>query len=182
MSAQALKFATRPISVQLSEPEFTTFILPHLSMPTRGPTYKLGRQAHLGSCRAPVVPEYSYHIRRTPIRVSREPTSSINRQAVRVTTVAVAAFDALISIQPGASLTTWSQTVRCRRVRTGPPGSTSGSATESSLCSAIIGSPCRKRVSARTAQAALVVKPRWTVALPRGIIARDHNFCLWGIP
>jgi transposase len=34
--------ATTPIPVQLSEPEFETFILPHLSMPRRGPRCKLG--------------------------------------------------------------------------------------------------------------------------------------------
>ena len=31
-----------PIPVQLSEPEFTAFIFPHLSMPKRGPKCKLG--------------------------------------------------------------------------------------------------------------------------------------------
>jgi hypothetical protein len=31
-----------PIPVQLSETEFTAFILPHLSMPRRGPKCKLG--------------------------------------------------------------------------------------------------------------------------------------------
>ena len=34
--------ATTPIPVQLSEPEFLAFILPHLSMPRRGPKCKLG--------------------------------------------------------------------------------------------------------------------------------------------
>src|SRR5690242_21864007 len=34
--------ATTPIPVQLSETEFTAFILPHLSMPKRGPKCKLG--------------------------------------------------------------------------------------------------------------------------------------------
>ena len=34
--------ATTPIPVQLSEPEFTAFIFPHLSMPKRGPKCKLG--------------------------------------------------------------------------------------------------------------------------------------------
>jgi transposase len=34
--------ATTPIPVQLSEPEFSAFILPHLSMPKRGPKCKLG--------------------------------------------------------------------------------------------------------------------------------------------
>src|SRR5262249_55211980 len=43
-----------------------------------------------------------------------------------------------------------------------------------------IGSACWKRMSARTAQADFVVKPRWTMALPRGIIARDHNLLLPG--
>ena len=39
MTAQPV---TTPIPVQLSEPEFTAFILPHLAMPKRGPTCKLG--------------------------------------------------------------------------------------------------------------------------------------------
>jgi transposase len=38
----AKKPAITPIPVQLSEPEFTAFICPHLSRPKRGPTYKLG--------------------------------------------------------------------------------------------------------------------------------------------
>jgi transposase len=42
MSTTAEKPATTPIPVQLSEPEFTAFILPHLSMPKRGPRCKLG--------------------------------------------------------------------------------------------------------------------------------------------
>jgi transposase len=42
MSTTAEKSATTPIPVQLSEPEFTAFILLHLSMPTRGPQCKLG--------------------------------------------------------------------------------------------------------------------------------------------
>jgi hypothetical protein len=42
MSTTALKPATMPIPVQLSETEFTAFILPHLSMPKRGPKCKLG--------------------------------------------------------------------------------------------------------------------------------------------
>ena len=42
MSTTAPKSATTPIPVQLSEPEFETFILPHLSMPKRGPKCKLG--------------------------------------------------------------------------------------------------------------------------------------------
>jgi transposase len=42
MSTTALKPATTPIPVQLSETEFTAFILPHLSMPKRGPKCKLG--------------------------------------------------------------------------------------------------------------------------------------------
>src|SRR5256886_12605951 len=42
MSTTAQKPATTPIPVQLSEPEFTAFILPHLSMPKRGPKCKLG--------------------------------------------------------------------------------------------------------------------------------------------
>ena len=42
MSTAAHKPATTPIPVQLSEPEFTAFILPHLSMPKRGPKCKLG--------------------------------------------------------------------------------------------------------------------------------------------
>src|SRR5499426_3779148 len=42
MSTTALQPATTPIPVQLSELEFTAFILPHLSMPKRGPQGKLG--------------------------------------------------------------------------------------------------------------------------------------------
>jgi transposase len=42
MSIMAAKPGTTPIPVQLSEPEFTAFILPHLSMPRRGPKCKLG--------------------------------------------------------------------------------------------------------------------------------------------
>src|ERR671919_1457786 len=42
MSTTAQKPATPPIPVQLSAPEFTAFILPHLSMPKRGPKCKLG--------------------------------------------------------------------------------------------------------------------------------------------
>ena len=39
MSTTAPKPATTPIPVQLSEPEFEAFILPHLSMPKRGVMY-----------------------------------------------------------------------------------------------------------------------------------------------
>src|SRR5712691_3563482 len=42
MSTTAPTPVTTPIPVQLSEPEFETFILPHLSMPKRGPKGKLG--------------------------------------------------------------------------------------------------------------------------------------------
>src|ERR671937_81714 len=42
MSTTAPKPATTPIPVQLSEPEFEAFILPHLSLPKRGPKCKLG--------------------------------------------------------------------------------------------------------------------------------------------
>jgi transposase len=42
MSTTAPQPATTPIPVQLSEPEFEAFILPHLSMPKRGPKCKLG--------------------------------------------------------------------------------------------------------------------------------------------
>ena len=42
MSTTAPTPATTPIPVQLSEPEFEVFILPHLSMPKRGPKCKLG--------------------------------------------------------------------------------------------------------------------------------------------
>jgi hypothetical protein len=42
MSQTAAQPATTPIPVQLSAPEFTAFILPHLSMPKRGPKCKLG--------------------------------------------------------------------------------------------------------------------------------------------
>src|SRR5262245_33816074 len=42
MHTTAAKPATTPIPVQRSEPEFTTCIFPHLSMPKRGPKCKLG--------------------------------------------------------------------------------------------------------------------------------------------
>src|SRR5712691_9355024 len=42
MSTAVQKPATTPIPVQLSATEFTAFILPHLSMPKRGPKCKLG--------------------------------------------------------------------------------------------------------------------------------------------
>jgi transposase len=42
MSTTAPTPATTPIPVQLSACEFTAFILPHLSMPKRGPKCKLG--------------------------------------------------------------------------------------------------------------------------------------------
>ena len=42
MSITTAKPATTPIPVQLSETEFTVFILPHLTMPKRGPKCKLG--------------------------------------------------------------------------------------------------------------------------------------------
>jgi transposase len=42
MPTPAHKPATTPIPVQLSETEFNQFILPHLSMPQRGPKCKLG--------------------------------------------------------------------------------------------------------------------------------------------
>ena len=42
MSTTASKLVTTLIPVQLSEPEFEAFILPHLSMPKRGPKCKLG--------------------------------------------------------------------------------------------------------------------------------------------
>ena len=42
MRTTAQHSATTPIPVQLSEPEFAAFILPHLSMPKRGPKCKLG--------------------------------------------------------------------------------------------------------------------------------------------
>ena len=42
MSTTAPKPVTTPIPVQLSAPEFDAFLLPHLSMPKRGPKCKLG--------------------------------------------------------------------------------------------------------------------------------------------
>src|SRR5690349_1226118 len=42
MSATAEKPEYTPIPVQLSEKEFNEFILPHLSMPKRGPKPKIG--------------------------------------------------------------------------------------------------------------------------------------------
>ena len=48
------------------------------------------------------------------------------------------------------------------------------------LWSAIIGAPCRKRVSAWTGQVALVAKPLWTMGLLGGIIAKDYNLLSLG--
>ena len=42
MSTETAKPATTPIPVQLAESEFTAFLLPHLSMPKRGPKCTLG--------------------------------------------------------------------------------------------------------------------------------------------
>src|SRR5882724_11889164 len=42
MSITTAQPATTPIPVQLPKPEFTAFLLPHLSMPKRGPKCKLG--------------------------------------------------------------------------------------------------------------------------------------------
>jgi hypothetical protein len=42
MNTTAPKPATTPIPVQLSDTEFTALILPHLTMPTRGPKCTLG--------------------------------------------------------------------------------------------------------------------------------------------
>jgi transposase len=42
MSTPATNATTTPIPVQLSEPEFTEFIFPYLSMPKRGPKCKIG--------------------------------------------------------------------------------------------------------------------------------------------
>src|SRR6266849_7343014 len=42
MSITTAQPATTTIPVQLSEPKFTAFILPHLSMPKRGPKCKIG--------------------------------------------------------------------------------------------------------------------------------------------
>jgi len=42
MSTMTAQPATTPLPVQLSESEFTAFLLPHLSMPRRGPKGKLG--------------------------------------------------------------------------------------------------------------------------------------------
>ena len=49
MSTTAAQPATTPIPVHLSAPEFTAFLLPHLSLPKRGPTCTLGsyRVLHL---------------------------------------------------------------------------------------------------------------------------------------
>jgi hypothetical protein len=47
MSTEAKHPAITPIPVQVSEHEFTEFILPHLSMPKRSPKCKLGY--HQGS-------------------------------------------------------------------------------------------------------------------------------------
>ena len=47
MSITAAQPATTPIPVQLSETEFSAIILPHLSMPKRGPKGQLGSQCVL---------------------------------------------------------------------------------------------------------------------------------------
>jgi hypothetical protein len=54
MSTTAKNPDITPIPVQLSEPEFNEFIFPHLSMPKRGPTCKIGyhRLFNLILCRA----------------------------------------------------------------------------------------------------------------------------------
>jgi transposase len=44
MSTRTAQPATTPIPIQLSEHEFTAFILPHLSRPKRGPKCNLGYQ------------------------------------------------------------------------------------------------------------------------------------------
>jgi hypothetical protein len=44
MSTRAKHAVTTPIPVQLSEPEVTELIFPHLTMPKRGPKCKLGYQ------------------------------------------------------------------------------------------------------------------------------------------
>jgi hypothetical protein len=49
MSTAAQNPQTTPIPVQLSEPEFTEFIFPHLSMPKRGPRCKIG-SLNLSEC------------------------------------------------------------------------------------------------------------------------------------
>src|ERR671925_447649 len=59
MSTTAPQPATTPIPVQLSEPEFEAFLLPHLSMPKRGPKCPKGEQViaiigHHGSVLTPV--------------------------------------------------------------------------------------------------------------------------------
>src|SRR5215510_15890011 len=48
------------------------------------------------------------------------------------------------------------------------------------LWSAIIGAPCRRRVSAWTGQVALRAKLLWTMGLPRGIIAKAYNLLSLG--
>src|SRR4030095_10539685 len=78
-----------------------------------------------------VFPEYSYHTRKPSIRVSHEPTSGVMHQAVRGTTISVVAFDAPISILPGALPTTWRQTGRCPHGCRELQVSKSDSATES---------------------------------------------------
>ena len=52
MSTTAPKPATTPIPVQLSAQEFEAFILPHLSMPKRGPQCTLGAPGLLNLLRS----------------------------------------------------------------------------------------------------------------------------------
>ena len=76
MSTTVQKPATTPIPVQLSAPEFDAFILPHLSMPKRGPKYKLGYYRVFNLIvwllAAPVKYEAEYATSETPRWVARD--------------------------------------------------------------------------------------------------------------
>ena len=88
-------------------PGFNLFVVQEgaLLTPDRGVLEGITRRTVLelaAEMGIPVVPEYSYHVSNPSVRVSHEHTSGFNHQAMRVTTVSVAAFDTSISMQLAA--------------------------------------------------------------------------------
>src|SRR4029434_435337 len=67
MSTTAAQPVTTPVPVQLSAPEFEAFILPHLSMPKRGPKCKLGYYRVFNLMRPLVRFGHTHHL--TPVQV-----------------------------------------------------------------------------------------------------------------
>ena len=90
MSTTAPQPATTPIPVQLSEPEFTAFILPHLSMPKRGPKCKLGYYRVVNAPGAP--PPLTIDIRPTRAYISARPAGR------KLTSGAASAFRAPVAV------------------------------------------------------------------------------------